>query len=182
LTVAFDTSFLLYLLAPAGQVGAPLDENGSPIPFVKERVASLVSDLEKAGTKVLVPTPALSEIMVRAGVEAGQGYIALMKRTRVFRIVPFDEKAAIETAIMAGDASKHPKVRAATDGTYAKIKYDRQIVAIAVTEGATTLFTDDRNQQTFAKRHGLRVMGIGDCLVPAIESQMNLALEAPKNI
>jgi len=38
LTVAFDTTFLLYLFAPDGEVGVPLDENGIPIEFVVQRV------------------------------------------------------------------------------------------------------------------------------------------------
>jgi len=112
--------------------------------------------------------------MVRAGVEAGQSYINIMRMAKVFRIAAFDVKAAVETAIMAGETTKCPSIRAAADGTYAKIKYDRQIVAIAVSEGATTLYTDDKNQQAFARRHGIKVIGIGDCLVPDLAAQMTL--------
>jgi hypothetical protein len=124
----------------------------------------------------VVPTPALSEIMVRAGVEAGQRYINIMRNAKVFWIAPFDEKAAVETAIMAGEATKCPSIRAVTDGTYAKIKYDRQIVGIAVSEGAATLYTDDRNQQAFARRHGIKALGIAECLVPDSAAQMTLPL------
>jgi hypothetical protein len=177
LTVAFDATFLLYLFVPAEQGGVPLDENGFPVTLVRERVQALVYDLNKAGSKIVVPTPALSEIMVRAGVEAGQRYINIMRKAKVFWIAPFDEKAAVETAIMAGEATKCPSIRAVTDGTYAKIKYDRQIVGIAVSEGATTLYTDDRNQQTFARRHGIKALGIADCLVPDSAAQMTLRLE-----
>ena len=96
-------------------------------------------------------------------------------------IAPFDEKAAVETAIMAGEAIKCPSIRAVTDGTYAKIKYDRQIVGIAVSEGAATLYTDDRNQQAFARRHGMKALGIAECLVPESAAQMTLRLEdAPR--
>ena len=179
MTVVLDTSFLLYLFAPTGQVGSPRDANGEPVRFVKERVAGLIAELEKSQTKIIVPTPALSEIMVRAGVEAGQEYISLLKRSGIVRIVPFDEKAAIETAIMAGDVARCPAIRPATDGTAAKVKYDRQIVAIAVTEGATKLYTDDKNLSAFAKRHRLMVVGIEDCLVPTSDAQGNLELIIP---
>jgi hypothetical protein len=114
--------------------------------------------------------------MVRTGVETGQDYIALMRRAKVFRLSAFDERAAVETAIMAGDAPKCPSIRAATEGTYAKIKYDRQIVAISVVEGVTTLFTDDVNHGAFARRYGMRVIDIGDCLIPATDAQIPLAL------
>ncbi len=178
MTVAFDTTFLLYLFAPAGRVGAPLDARGAPISLVKERVTALVEDLTKSGTRIIVPRPALSEIIVRAGIEAGQHYLGVMRQAKVFRIAPFDEKAAVETAIMAGEATKCPSIRAATDGTYAKIKYDRQIVAIAMSEGAATLYTDDHNQRAFARRHGVNVVGIGECPAPQSTAQMTLSLES----
>ena len=175
MTVVLDTTFLLHFLAPA-------DEVGSSVPFAKERVAGLIAELEKSQTTIIVPTPALSEIMVRAGVEAGQEYVSILKRSGVVRIVPFDEKAAIETAIMAGDVARCPAIRPATAGTAAKIKFDRQIVAIAVTEGAKKLYTDDKNLTAFAKRHRLMAVGMADCPVPTSDAQGSLDLKAPHNL
>jgi len=174
LTVAFDATFLLYLFREPGTVAPPLDSAGAPIPFAKERVAGLLAELQKTGTTIIVATPALSEIMVRAGVAAGQQYIALMGRARVFRIVPFDTKAAIETAIMHGHAIAGEKGKAATTATHAKLKYDRQIVAIAKTEGAHTLYTDDGDQRAFAEKQGMTVRGLADLPVPTDAGQWDL--------
>lgn len=172
--VGADSTFLLYFFAPAGTVLTPLDENGGQISFAKERVQGLIAELEKASAKVIVGTPALSEIMVRTGVVAGQSYVKIMRASKAFRIVPFDEKAAIEVAIMAG----HSTAGAAEDdlmvGTKAKVKYDRQIVAIAHTEGASTFFTDDGNQGKLAQRLGMKVRGLTDCLVPTEVAQADL--------
>lgn len=180
MSVAFDATFLLYLFAPPGQVSVPLDENGALIKHVPERVQLLFDDIEKSGTTIIVPTPALSEIYVRAGVESGQEWIRIMKKAKVFRISNFDEIAAAEGAIMVGAAKKCPAIKPQTDGTWAKIKYDKQIVAIAVSQGAKTLYTDDHNQGNFARRYGLQVVGVGDCPLPPSIAQLELELSDRK--
>lgn len=172
--VGIDSTFLLYFFAPSGTVLTPLDENDAQIPFAKERVQGLIAELEKASSKVIVGTPALSEVMVRTGVVAGQGYLKIMRTSKAFRVVPFDEKAAIEVAIMAGHMLAGADEADLLVGTKAKIKYDRQIVAIAHTEGATTFFTDDGNQRRLAQRLGMIVRGISDCLVPTVAAQQDL--------
>lgn len=177
MTVGLDTTFLLYFFASAGKVGVPLDSNGKPIELAKERVEGLVAELEKTGTRIIVPTPALAEMMVRAGVAAGQSWIAMMAKSRAFRIAPFDEKAAVEMALMPGNSIKgsglhHPEIE-----TYAKLKYDRQIIAIARAEGATTFYTDDGGQRRIAAQVGLVVKGLADCIPPTTAAQQPLDLE-----
>jgi len=174
LTVAFDATFLLYLFREPGTVAAPNDAAGAPIGYAKERVTGLLAELQKTGTSIIVPTPALSEIMVRGGVVAGQQYVALMTRARVFRIAPFDMRAAIETAVMHGHAVAGEKGSSATTATHAKLKYDRQIVAIAKVEGAHTFYTDDLDQRAFAEKHGMTVRGLGDLPVPTDATQTDL--------
>lgn len=169
--VGADSTFLLYFFAPPGTVGTPKDANDRPISFAKERVESLIDDLQKSQAKVIVATPALSEIMVRVGVVAGQRYAAEIRKSKVFRLVSFDEKAAIEVAIMAGHLTKGAGDADLMVGTKAKVKYDRQIVAIAHTEGATVFYTDDENQAKLATRLGMVVKGLGDCLVPTEAAQ-----------
>ena len=176
--IGVDTSFLLYLFAPPGAVGVPLDDNNVPITFAKERVAALLDELEKVGAKIIVGTPALSELMVRSGVEAAQAWITIMRKSAVFKIVPFDEKSAVEVAMMAGHAVKGENGTDAYDGTYAKLKYDRQIVAIAHTEGATVFYSDDRRQRNLAARLGMTVQGLADCIVPAAAAQTSFTFGA----
>lgn len=172
-----DATFLLYLFAPVGSVGVPLDSNGQPVTMAKERVQGLVDELEKIGAIVIVPTPALSEIMVRSGVQAGQAWLATMNKSKAFKVVPFDAKAAIEVALMAGHAVKGESGAMSNEGTHAKLKYDRQIVAIAHTEGATAFYTDDRNQANLARRLGMTVKGLIDCPIPTSAAQRPLTLE-----
>jgi hypothetical protein len=135
--VVFDAATLLLLLRP--DAGRPLDPaTGRPVEHVEERIAHLVQRLEKARSKILIPTPALSEVLVRAG-EAGPEVLERIQRSAAFRIVPFDTLAAVEVADMTRRALSGGDKRAGGSGTWAKIKYDRQIVAIAKIERASTI-------------------------------------------
>jgi predicted nucleic acid-binding protein len=179
LTVGVDATFLLHLFAPAGTVGVVLDANGQPVTMPKERVQGLVAELEKTGATIIVGTPALSEMMVHAGVQAGQAWLQIMNASKAFKVVPFDAKSAIEVALMAGHAVKGQGGKTATVETYAKLKYDRQIVAIARTEGATVFYTDDDRQGNIAKRLGLVVRGLADCPIPTTAAQNQINFGAP---
>jgi hypothetical protein len=94
--VVFDATTLLYLLDPEAK--APTDpETGEPVTRVKDRIAFLVRELEKRKEKIIVPTPALSELLVRAD-QAGPAYLDLLNRQAAFKIVDFDQRAAVEVA------------------------------------------------------------------------------------
>lgn len=178
--VGVDTSFLLYLFAPPGTVGVPLDSNDQPVTMPKERVAGLVEELEKIGATIIVSTPAMSELMIRSGVQAAQAWLAIMNKSKVFKVVPFDVKSAIEVAMMAGHAVKGENGKDPDQGTYAKLKYDRQIVAVAHTEGATVFYSDDGRQRTLAQRAGMTVKGLADCIVPTTAARQELPFDPEK--
>ena len=64
---------------------------------------------------------------------------------------------------MAQAPGDRPK--SSTD-TYAKIKYDRQIAAIAKVEGATAIYSDDDNVRSYAQRLGIRAIALADLPLP----------------
>jgi len=136
--VVFDATTLLYLLDPEAK--APTDpKTGEPVSRVKDRITFLVSDLEKRKEKIVVPTPALSELLVRAG-EAGPGYLDILSRQAAFKIVDFDQRAAVEVAAATREALAAGDKRAGSESAWAKVKFDRQIIAIARVEGASAIF------------------------------------------
>jgi len=92
--VVFDASILLFVL----------DENTpSSVSGAKARVEHLIAHLSDAGEKIVIPTPALSECLVYAG-PAGAEYLAIIHKQACFRIVSFDERAAVEAAIRIFEA------------------------------------------------------------------------------
>ena len=177
MSVAFDASILLPLLFP--EVQGPIDAaTKEPIDHCRERIDQLVLDLEKSHTKVIIPTPALSEILVHAD-SAGPKYLEQLRQSRAFKLEPFDERAAAEVAMMIrADLKKLGKKRGRQiQDTWAKVKFDRQIVAIAKVNGAATLYTEDRGVRSFAEDSGIAVVGIMDLPLPTEMAQMRLSVK-----
>src|SRR6266508_5263194 len=133
--VVIDATNLLLMLRPGTPV--PAGAGGVSIDKPKERIEHLVQQLDKAKTKIIIPTPALSETLVRAGVAASQQIVEHLQKYSVFRIESFDTRAAIEVAAMTRDAIAKRRKRENSAATWAKLKYDRQIIAIAKVCGAT---------------------------------------------
>jgi predicted nucleic acid-binding protein len=147
--VVLDATMLMALFR--SDAGGPTNSKGKPINDAKERIENLVKQLEAAKTKIIVPTPALSEILVRAGAEESQQIIEEVNRSAVFRIEPFDTRAAIEVAAMTRAAISDGGKKGASRAPWAKVKYDRQIVAIAKVAQATAIYSDDNDVRSIAK-------------------------------
>lgn len=174
--VVFDATILLaFLQSDCPPPRHP--ETNEPIDRFRERIDYLIQRLDKDKEKIIIPTPALSEILVRADL-AGPEYLDRINSASVFRPAPFDERGAVEVAAMTRNAlaSEGGKFDG-LNGTYAKIKYDRQIVAIAKVEGAKTVYSDDKNIYKFAGRYGITVIRIADLPLPPEERQQDLGFE-----
>lgn len=101
MTAAFDSTMLSTLLNPGG--GVPSDPTtGKPVEWPKERVQGLVVKLQKEGTKIVIPAPVVAEILTLIG-PTNTDYLAIINRSRVFEVVPLDEKAAVELAFLNRD-------------------------------------------------------------------------------
>lgn len=176
--VVIDTTTLLLLLRPETPI--PNGPDGLPIDRPKERIEYLVSQLDKAREKVIIPTPALSEALIRAGVAGSQEMIERLQKYAVIRIEPFDLRASIEVAAMSREALANGKKRGQSNATWAKVKYDRQIVAIAKVNGASTIYSDDQDVKTLGMRAKIKVVSVGDLPLPPEKAQMDMLEYAEK--
>ena len=174
--IVFDSTILLPMLWP--DVPVPVNPGtGESVTQFRKRIDNLVTNLESSRSKIIIPTPVLSEILVHAG-SAGSEYLDQLNSQSVFRIVPFDERAAVEVAVMIKASLDIGDKRGGVDGTsWAKIKFDRQIVAIAKVEGATALYSDDPGVRTFGENAGLTVIGTWELPLPPVDSQPSLELK-----
>jgi predicted nucleic acid-binding protein len=145
--VLFDAGILIKLLdakTPDGQ---------------REKLDYLIATLQKTKTKILIPTPALSEFYVKADPDV----LANFKGKSAFIIASFDEKAALECSISVADAIlSRDKKAAQPDAPWQKIKFDHQIVAIAKCNGATTIYSEDAGLRKFAELLGLEALSTDD--------------------
>jgi hypothetical protein len=153
----------LHLITDKAPVPIHPDTN-SPVERHLERVDCLLKDLQKRKIKIAIPTPVLSEILVRVDNSASQ-YLAKFKSSAAFQIAHFDELAAIEVAYMAKQEVK-PRQRTSREATIAKLKYDRQIVAIAKVIGATMIYSDDKGVRALGRRYRMSISSIWDLPLP----------------
>ena len=171
----FDATALLYFLEPDAK--PPLDPTTDmPVTDAGKRISFLIRTLEDRHGAIIIPTPVLSEVLVHAG-EAGSQYLNILSTTRCFRIEPFDQRAAVELAAMTRDAISAGDLRAGTDATRAKLKFDRQIIAIARTQGQTIIYSDDKDIAKLAEALELEVVPVHALPLPPEDLQGALALE-----
>jgi hypothetical protein len=160
------------LVAP--KAATPKDSKGNAIKYAKQRIDGEVDSLGRARIKIIIPTPALSEALVRAGQAAATEYVRLISKSARFRIESFDERAALELALLTKNAIDKGQKKSGSDQTWAKIKFDRQIVAIAKVNKAAVIYTDDKNLRSFAFANGLRAVGLAELQVPTKHAQLDM--------
>jgi hypothetical protein len=166
--VVFDASVLLFVFD---------EKTPASVPGAKERVDFLVKRLSDAGERIIIPTPALSECLVHAG-PAGSEYITLINKQACFRVVGFDERAAVEVAVRTYEARQAGSRKGGNpDASKAKIKFDRQIVAIALVEGATAIYSDDDHVCAYAKEAGIESFRLADLPMPPEDPQRPLPFD-----
>lgn len=172
----FDSAFLVLLFDP--EATPPNDPaTGKPVAHAKERIEHLVDTMGKQKDKVIIPTPVLSEYLVKAD-EAGAERLQLLEKRAVFDIASFDKRAAVELAATTREVLGGDK-RSGVDAPYQKVKIDRQIVAIAKVTGADTIYSNDASLAAFAEQAGIKVFSVDQLRLPPEDAQRNLDLEKP---
>lgn len=174
--VVIDATMLMLLFRPDVPARAT-DSKGNPIDHVPERVAHLVKTLEAAKSRIVIPTPVLSELLVRATPEETQRILEEINRVAVFRVEPFETRAAIELAVMTRTALANRDKKGGSTQPWAKVKFDRQIVAVARIVQASTIYTDDENLAATAKAVGMSAIGLADLALPPETAQGQLPFE-----
>ena len=169
----FDSTTLLYLLDPSAKPPIDRDTN-QPVARAKERVDLLLANFKGREEAVLIPTPVLCEVLVGAG-DAGPQYLEILSDTSRFRIAPFDERAAIELAEMTRKAHSSGDLRAGVNVTRARLRFDRQILAIARVQNEKHIYTDDGDMGTVAKAEGFTVTATVELPLPSGQSSFPFA-------
>lgn len=104
---------------------------------------------------VMIPAPVLTEVLCLA--RSAQARLVQALQRDPFMVVPFDTRAAIECADLLAFHFGQKSKQKGVPGARAKIKFDRQIVAIARANGASEVFSDDDDVRKEAVRVGLKV-------------------------
>jgi predicted nucleic acid-binding protein len=161
--VVFDATILIDLLNPR------------TAPDRLARLEQLVSELQKSKSKILIPTPALSEFLAGAG-KARDSYYQKLSASSAFQVVAFDARAAMECALMI-DETYTKADKQARAKTWTKAKFDWQIIAITKVSGANVIYSDDGDIARMGGRFGIKVIKTDDLPLPASARQGKLNLD-----
>jgi predicted nucleic acid-binding protein len=160
--VVFDATVLIDLFNPRLH------------PDRRAKLDHLVAELQRKKTKIVIPTPALAEFLARAG-KARDTYYEQLSTQSAFKIGAFDNRAAMECALMLNTALSSGDKRAQAK-TWAKAKFDWQIIAIARVASAHMLYSEDSDLARIGARHGITVIKTDDLPLPASARQAKLDL------
>lgn len=162
--VAIDNTTLALLLHPKAK--PPNDpKTGLPLAKAQERIEQLITDLDAENERIIIATPVLCEFLILAAKD-GPMYLEKIQASKTLLLRPFDERAAIELAAMELSERGKGGKRAGADSPYQKVKFDRQIVAIAKVNGAHTIYSDDEDLRKFASKAGMKVVCTWDLPIP----------------
>lgn len=174
--VAFDNTILSVLLFPDTEVNAGPD--GKPVERVRERVTALVQEIADGGEQVLIPAPALAEVLATPDCNVDE-VLSTLRGSAFIRIGDFDQRAAVELALRLRAAMAAGDIREGVATTKTKMKFDRQIVAIALTNGVRILYSDDDGVRKFAEGSGLKVKRTSDLPLPVVQQELFEVQETP---
>jgi rRNA-processing protein FCF1 len=177
--VVIDATTLM-LLFRSDVPARATDSKGKSIDYVPERVTHLVKTVEGSKSRIVIPTPVLSELLAQAS-----------------RDPPFLSPSASADRVMTASSIAARVSNGSTRNTAArsissrmhcvssavartKIKFDRQIVAIAKVVQATAIYTDDQNLASTAKTVGIPSIGLAELPLPPETAQGQLPFEAKK--
>lgn len=149
--VAFDTTFLNALFNANSGVAA-----------YRAAVRHLVTDIGKNNDIIIIPMPVWAELriglMLYTNMQTYDHAVKEIEMSPFFYIRPFDDKSADILVEATSITAKAGNKRVGVDAPWQRVKFDRQIVAIAKAHGATTLYTADKDQARFAEEEfGLKV-------------------------
>jgi predicted nucleic acid-binding protein len=162
--VAIDNTFLTLMLHPKAK--PPHDPSTKkPVERIADRIEKLLEDLDGESERMVLPTPVLSEFLILVGRD-GPEYLEKLSGMKNILVKPFDQVAAIELAAVEVEDRLRQGKRAGSGSPWAKLRFDRQIVAIAKTNGASRIYSDDEDVVKFATRREMKVIRTWELPLP----------------
>ena len=160
---AIDTTMLTLMVDRDADL-APDLSTGSKPERARERLDHLIDTLDSERVKLQVSTPALAEVLVKAG-DAGPSLIEELNSQAVFKIADFDQRAAVESA-QINLKLKQSGRQSSSSKSKVKTKFDVQIIAIAKVNGADIVYSQDGDLKSLGEIAGIKVLRVEDLPLP----------------
>lgn len=139
--IVIDTNILVQIMQNGSATDLYDPETGEVIQNAFERAEALVEWIDSIKGVVVLPAPVIAEYLL--GIDRGhfQLHLDMLNGFKCIEISPFDQLAAIECAMLV---SNQELKQLDPDAKMAKLKFDRQILAVALASGAKEIWTHDK--------------------------------------
>lgn len=141
--------------------------------LIRARLNRLLETAAKDKQRILIPTPALAEFLVRTN-DATTEWLNELEKKSAVEVCAFDRRAAFECAFIERGAHQKGDKKHGSESAYQKVKFDRQIVAIAKSRNARLIVSDDDSLRRGALSVGLQVSKIEELPIPDDARQLQI--------
>ena len=152
-----------------------LAPDGSIVSHMQRRMDHLIATIDRAKGSVVVPTPALAELLVGAGTQRAAMLRTLEGRQAV-RVEPFGKMAAVHCASLDNQAISDGDKKDGVRSSWQKVKIDRQIVAITQVARCERIVTGDPDVEKIAGRAAIETTFVWQLDLPPEDAQIDLQL------
>lgn len=150
--IVIDTNILIQMIGMRSDRPLFDPATGEEVTRPAARALALMDAIDARKGTIVIPTPVLTEFLLGIPEDTQRHYIDELNGSRLFEIVPFGQRAAIECARLLNPAELKQLNELTTK---AKLRFDRQIIAIALASGASELWTHDGELMDKAKECGI---------------------------
>ncbi|YCH28992.1 PIN domain-containing protein [Erwinia sp. D4-22] len=177
--IIVDTNILISLMKKNSPSANLLGEDGFTIVDNLElRAKALLEHIERNGGTIVIPTPVLAEYLLGIDGEKNKhAQVAQIYSMNCFEIIPFEELAAIECSLLPSlQEFKQFAKQIDSNQTANKIRFDRQIIAIAKANGITEVWSCDGEVIKKGREVGIEVRSIEEMRPMPLSDQFPLNL------
>jgi hypothetical protein len=162
--IVFDTTALSLLWVPGAT--ASNRHTKRAIKHAKERLEALIEEIAATDDVIIIPSPVLSEIIIKIPNRADE-LLKRIKGSPWFKVEAFDAAAAVELGLRTAKAMAAGDKREGMQADWTKVKFDRQIVSIAIVTNAALIISDDGDIAAIGERWNVLVKSIEDLPIPS---------------
>lgn len=156
-----DANVLMQILKVGGRNDLTCPRTGNIVDNPEGRAEALLDLMTSKADRILIPTPALSEILVRVeDHELHREYLSVINSMACFDLINFDAISAINCAQLVNNTEL--KQLKGVEDDKKKISFDRQIIAMTQAHGGDQLWTHDRKMLAKAEAVGIVVKSLAD--------------------
>lgn len=137
------------------------------------RLDHLIKQIDKNKTKLVIPMPSLAEFLVKADSASVQA-VNILEKQRYIVMADFNRASAFEIALIDAACLYKGDKKDSSEEAWQKVKFDRQIVAIAKSNAAQLIITRDKGVQKCATRIGMDWIEISSLEMPPGSDQHSL--------